>query len=90
MCLASQGLDYKHRVDWPARNPSKELALTMTLQSMGCTLSNEVHALAISRSYKENQESLSMRMSHYCIVPLKNEELQHLWQTSKLSFIPVI
>jgi hypothetical protein len=90
MCLASQGLDYKPREDWPARNLNKELALTTTLQSTGCTLFDEMHALAISRPYKENQESLSMRKTHYRIMPLKNEALQHLWQTSKLSLILVI
>jgi hypothetical protein len=90
MCLVSQGLDYKLCVDWLARNLSKDFALATTLQTTCCTLSHEVHALAISGPYKENQQSLSMRMPHCHIMPLKDEALQHLWQTSKLSLTPII
>jgi hypothetical protein len=55
MCLASQDLDYKPHVDWPIKNLNKELALAMTLQTVSCTLSDQVHVLAISRPYKKNQ-----------------------------------
>jgi serine protease inhibitor len=68
----------------------KPQQLAMTSQTTSCTLSDEVHVLAISKPYKENQQSLSMIMPHYCIMPLKNEALQHLWQTFRLSLTPII
>jgi hypothetical protein len=55
MCLTSQDLDYKPCVDWPSKNLNKELALAVASQITGYTLSDEVHVLAISRPYKENQ-----------------------------------
>jgi hypothetical protein len=62
----------------------------MTSQTANYTLFDEVHALAISRPCKETQQSLSIRMLHCHTTPLKDEALQHLWQTSKLSFTPII
>jgi len=73
-----------------SKKPQQRVTLVMMLQTMSCTLSNEVHALTISRPYKETQQSLSMRTLHYHTMPLKDEALQHLWQTSKLSLTLVI
>jgi hypothetical protein len=49
----------------------------MVSQTLSCTLSDEVHALAISGPYKENQQSLSMKMPHCHTMSLKYEALQH-------------
>jgi hypothetical protein len=66
-------------VDQQTRNLNKELALATTSQITSCTLSDEVHLLTIFGPYKENQQSLFMKMLHYHTMPLKDEALQHLW-----------
>jgi cation transport regulator ChaC len=74
----------------PARNLNRELVLVAMSQIAGFTLFNEVHVLAMIGPYKENQQYLSMKMLHCRIMPLKDEALQHLWQTLRFLFTLVI
>jgi len=90
MCLTTQDLDCITFANWLARNLNKELALVVASQTTISTSSDEVHALAMSRPYKQNHQSLSMRMPHCHTMPLKDEALQHLWQILKLFLTLII
>jgi hypothetical protein len=90
MCLTTQDLNCITFANWLARNLSRELALVVASQTISSTSSDEVHALAMSGPYKQNQQSLSMIMLHCHTMPLKDEALQHLWQILKLFLTLII